>query len=101
MEARVRPDIEVVLRDRAETLRRLSGFTWLGLLLRWGLRARIVPAEYWSREEGMTIGEVAELRCQCGVLHVLDIGAFPQLCPCNRAFFYDGTDVWALNSPAA
>lgn len=86
-------------RERKE-LFQMTGFTWLGRFLTGGLRSRRVPPEHWSREKGMTVGVVAELRCACGVLHVIGLGHYPQVCTCERAFFFDGTDVWALNSPA-
>lgn len=101
---RLRPqsDIEHDLSERdARHLHRLTGFNYMAFALMRGVPHRIVPREHWSREEGLAVGPVAELRCQCGVLHVVRLGASPQSCRCERWFFFDGTDVWALLSPAS
>lgn len=95
-------DIETELRARDEgELHRRTGHGWMAYFLRVGIPHRIVPRELWSCEVGLTIGQAAELRCQCGALHVLRLGAYPQSCVCPRWFFFDGTDVWALCSPVS
>jgi hypothetical protein len=98
------PDAEIEADLRAARdgdLHRLTGFALTGFVFGRGIPHRIVPREHWEYGEGLSIGAVAELRCQCGVLHVVRLGATPQSCTCRRWFFFDGTDVWALLSPAS
>lgn len=79
---------------------RLTGFAFLGVFLRAGLRYKLVPQEFWAEtaEGGLTVAEVA---CPCGHSPQARVAAYPTPCECERWFFFDGTDVWALNTPEA
>lgn len=100
----LQPDAEIEADLRAADdgdLHRFTGFAFTGFMFGRGLRHRIVPRDHWEYGEGLTVGAVAELRCQCGALQVVRLGVSPQSCTCGRWFFFDGTDVWALLSPAS
>lgn len=92
--------MEVALRARDEqTLRRVTGFEYMARFLQGGAPHREVPEAHWKRceAEGPTYALVT---CQCGERPVVETGAYPVRCECQRWFFFDGTAVWALNSPS-
>lgn len=100
---RAREDVAEALLKADDQGRRLpaplSGFRWVQKLLEWGVPYRQVPADHWEAKPGAQ-GDRAEVRCLCGEIRLAHLAAFPVACECGRWFFYDGTCVWSLASPA-
>lgn len=89
------PDVEEALRARDEgEPHRLTGFQFMGVL-GGGVSHRPVPQEHFEAHD-----EYATVNCPCGHRPQIAAGRSPSKCECQRAFFYDGTLVWALNSPS-
>lgn len=67
----------------------------LTVMVRAGLRAKVVPPEHLKE----TSPHLVVVSCPCGEKPVVPAGAYPKHCKCQRWFYYDGTDVFALNGP--
>lgn len=92
----MRPDTEQAL--RRDGLHVLGPFALARLLMRAGVRHRIVPREFWT-ESKVEYGP-AVVACPCGESAIVELASVPTRCEgCERFFFYDGTEVWAFNSP--
>lgn len=66
------------------------------VMVRAGLRTKAVPPEHW---EGGP--DFAVVLCPCGHRPHITAGDYPRRCECQRWFYHDGTDVFALNGPPA
>jgi hypothetical protein len=101
---KLRPAIETALRARADPDRsphQLTGFTTVQVALGAGIKLRQVPRKAWKRGEDGDGYTIATVTCACGGEPTAYIAEAPTKCPgCERWFFYDSSDVWALNSPA-
>lgn len=79
---------------------RISGFAYMGVALRAKVRHKLVPPEFWTAEESDE-RRYALISCRCGADTRVELGASPVKCECERWFFYDGTNLWALISPVS
>lgn len=72
----------------------MGSSTYAALIAQWGVGVRRVPSPFW-----MLDGTAAVVSCPCGESPVVEaLGPFAE-CPCARFFFFDGSDVWAYNTP--
>lgn len=77
---------------------KLSGFQWLGVLFRAGVPRRVIGRQHWVAQSRLD-GDCAVVSCPCGEAAAVPLARSPTRCECDRWFFYDGTDVWALLGP--
>jgi len=59
----------------------------------------VVPESYWRHAPDRLGYAWVVVDCPCGTHVVVEPLATPEPCECVRAYFYDGTQVWAWNSP--
>lgn len=78
----------------------MGGLTYATYLAQVGIVPRKVPGDFWSltiTDDGYPAAEVA---CPCGGTPLAEALAPITGCEsCERAFFFDGDNVWAFNSP--
>lgn len=79
---------------------RLSGFQYMAVFMRSGMRPRTVPAANWTVAHTEDNSDSAVVRCHCDAEVRVNLAAYPVQCACKRWFFYDGTAVWSLVRPA-
>lgn len=79
----------------------LSPLVLMDVFHRRGLKRREVPERFWFEARDRGDYAHAVVSCPCGRPVVAEVLAHPEPCEgCQRAYFYDGTAVWALNSPS-
>lgn len=102
--ADVRPEYSQSVRNRDRVGREeghwMGGLTYATYAAQVGIRTREVPGDFWA----LTITEdgypCAEVSCPCGGTPEVETLAPMVACDgCDRRFFFDGSSVWAFNTP--
>lgn len=78
---------------------KISPFTWIGVSVTAGIKARVVPSEFWAADVTDDGVEIAVVACPCGhspQVPVLELVA----CDCQRFYFHGSAEVWSLNVPS-
>jgi hypothetical protein len=81
-------------------LRPISPFTWVQVAVGAGVRLRMVPGEFWSRDVTDDGEPLVVIACPCGhdpKVQSLEI----QSCACERTYFNGVNKVWALATPTS
>lgn len=75
-----------------------------------GMPLRRVPSEFWALDADDRGEPLAIVSCPCGQAHALPLLEGPQgdtlseegnYADCPRGYWFDGTQVWVLNTPSA
>lgn len=66
---------------------------------KWGVRLDLVPGEFWQSEPTAEGYPAVVVSCPCGESPLVEALAPLRICPCERAFLFDGKELWVFNSP--
>lgn len=80
-------------------LHRVSPFTWVGVAIGAGVKGRMVPSEFWSRDVADDGTGIVVIACPCGhEPHVPTLAL--RACECQRTYFNGEAEVWSLAVPS-